>query len=217
MNDFLIRALATLVGALAAFGLAAWREKRKERSQQIARFRSALFALLMQRTFLRNLKSQYLDAKRDLPIRAYGLHPAVGHVPPTETVDPESLAFLLGVAEGELLNRLVLAQSQCQGVVALLAARNPAHMSFQEKLEVAQQSRQVQEGTIDDLRAIAGTSLRAQLERMTDDLYRFTDDAIDSNRDVYVAAVAAFRRLFPEAGLFGVEDVPLGSQKNGAA
>ena len=210
MNDFLIRALATLVGALAAFGLAAWREKRKERSQQIARFRSALFALLMQRTFLRNLKSQYLDAKRDLPIRAYGLHPAVGHVPPTETVDPESLAFLLGVAEGELLNRLVLAQSQCQGVVALLAARNPAHMSFQEKLEV-------QEGTIDDLRAIAGTSLRAQLERMTDDLYRFTDDAIDSNRDVYVAAVAAFRRLFPEAGLFGVEDVPLGSQKNGAA
>lgn len=216
MVDFAIRALSTLVGALAAFALAAWREKRRERDQRIQSFKSSLFVLLMQRTFLRNLKGQYLDPMRDHPIRAYTLHPSVAHVVPAESLNLDSLAFLLVVEQAELVNHLLVAQARYQSVIALLEARNAAHASFQDKLEAVHASRQLTQGTLDDIRSIAGKALSARLEPMSDELFGFTDEAIETNRAVYVAAVAAFRQMFPGAAMFGVEDVPLVSQKSGA-
>ena len=51
--------------------------------------------------------------------------------------------------------------------------------------------------------------LGRQLEDLTDELYRITEHAIGFNRDVYVAAVSSFRRLFPRSSMFAVEDLPL--------
>jgi len=208
LADFIVRALATLVGALAAFGLAAWRQRREERRSQIEKFKTALFILILQRTYLRNLESQQLAPKREHPIRAYAIHPIVS-VPSTDALDVRALAFLLSAGEGELLNRLTVAEAKYRTLVALVEARNAVHLSFQEKLEAAQQAMQVSEGTLDDIRRITGPVISKRLEQMTDDLYQLADDAIRFNRDVYVSAVTAYKRLFPEAAVFGVEDLPL--------
>jgi hypothetical protein len=86
-------------------------------------------------------------------------------------------------------------------------------MSFQEKLEAAQGNQT--HGTLDEIRTIAGKGLSARLESLTEQLFAFTDDAIETNRTVYVAAHAAFRRLYPKEAMFGVEDLPLGNQGGG--
>jgi capsid portal protein len=76
-------------------------------------------------------------------------------------------------------------------------------------LQAASAATGISEGTLDDIRGIAGKVLGRQLEDLTDELYRTTEHAIGFNRDVYVAAVSSFRRLFPKSSMFGVEDLPL--------
>lgn len=49
----------------------------------------------------------------------------------------------------------------------------------------------------------------SRLEELTDELYALAVEAIQFNRDVYVSAVQSYRRLFPDAGMFGVQDLPL--------
>jgi hypothetical protein len=65
------------------------------------------------------------------------------------------------------------------------------------------------EGTLEDVRGVAGKMLGRQLEDLTNELYRTTEHAIGFNRDVYVAAVSSFKRLFPKSSMFGVQDLPL--------
>ena len=211
MADFAEQALATLVGAIAAFGLEALRRHRKERQVQIEHFKQALFVLILQRTFLRILHAQQLTPLRDSPIRAYALHPILA-VPPHERFDLPSLAFLLSSKEAQLLNTLGVAESQYRTVVALVQQRNALHLTFQARLEAVRAVTGADEGTLDDIRAVAGSMLSRQLEELTDGLYRSTEHAIGFNRDCYVAAVAGYRQLFPGQPMFGVEDLPVGDE-----
>ncbi|MGD1215327.1 MAG: hypothetical protein ABR861_10120 [Terriglobales bacterium] len=208
MVGFAIQAFATLIGAAAAFGLEALRRRHERQHAQIEQFKAALFVLILHRTFLRTLHAQQLMPQRDNPIRAYCLHPILV-APPYQRVDLPALSFLLSSKEAELLNKLGVAEAQYSCVVALVEQRNQLHLAFQARLQAASAATGISEGTLDDIRGIAGKVLGRQLEDLTDELYRTTEHAIGFNRDVYVAAVSSFRRLFPKSSMFGVEDLPL--------
>jgi hypothetical protein len=206
--EFAIQAFATLVGAAAAFGLEALRRRHERRYAQIEQFKAALFVLILHRTFLRTLHSQHLSPRREDPIRPYSLPPIL--VAPThEHIDLLALSFLLSSKEAELLNKLGVAEAQYRTVVALVEQRNQLHLAVQAKLQAASDTTGMSQGTLDDIRGIAGKMLSRQLEDLTNDLYRTTEHAIGFNRDVYVAAVSIFKRLFPKSSMFGVEDLPL--------
>lgn len=208
LAEFAIQAFATLIGAAAAFGLEALRRRHERQYAQIEQFKAALFVLILHRTFLRTLHAQHLIPRRENPIRAYCLHPIVV-APPDERVDLLALSFLLSSKEAELLNKLGVAEAQYRSVVALVKQRNELHLAFQAKLQAASAATGTSEGTLDDIRGIAGKVLSRQLEDLTDELYRTAEHAIGFNRDVYVAGVSSFKRLFPRSSMFGVEDLPL--------
>jgi hypothetical protein len=111
--------------------------------------------------------------------------------------------------EAELLNKLGVAEAQYRSVVALVEQRNQLHLVFQARLQAANAATGMSEGTLEDVRGVAGKMLGRQLEDLTNELYRTTEHAIGFNRDVYVAAVSSFKRLFPKSSMFGVEDLPL--------
>jgi hypothetical protein len=208
LAEFAIQAFATLIGAAAAFGLEALRRRHEQQDAQIEQFKAALFVLILHRTFLRTLHAQHLLPRREDPIRAYSLHPILV-APPHESVDLLALSFLLSSKEAELLNKLGVAEAQYRTVVALVEQRNQLHLAVQARLQAASDTAGTSEGTLDDIRNIAGTMLCRQLEDLTSELYRTTEHSIGFNRDVYVAAVSSFKRLFPKSSMFGVEDLPL--------
>lgn len=193
-----------MIGAAAAFGLEALRRYHERQQTQIEQFKSALFVLLLQRTFLRTLHVQKLLPLREHPARAYFLQPILV-TPSDERFDLRALSFLLSTKEAELLNNLGVAEAQYRCVVGLVEQRNHLHLAFQHKVQATGAS----EGTFEDIKYIAGKMLGRQLEDLTDELYRTTEHAIGFNRDVYTAAVSSFRRLFPKSSMFGVEDLPL--------
>lgn len=191
-----------------AFALEAVRRKREERHLQIERFKTALFILILHRTFLRTLHAQHLAPHRDSEIRAYAIHPILA-VPRHEQFDLTSLAFLLSSKEADLANRLGVAESQYRTIVALVEQRNMLHLTFQARLETVQATTGRSGGTLDEIREIAGAMLSRQLEQITAELYSATEHAIGFNRETYEAAVKSFKALFPGYPMFGVEDVPL--------
>src|SRR5207248_1171033 len=121
-------------------------------------FKEALFVLILQRTFLRTLQAQQLEPQRENPIRSYSLHPIL-MVPPDERFDLASLSFLLSSKEAQLLNTLGVAEAQYRTVVALIEQRNALHQTFQSRLEDVRAATGVAEGTLDDIRTLAGPML----------------------------------------------------------
>jgi hypothetical protein len=216
MREFLIQALATLVGALSAFGLEELRRRRQERNKQIEHFKAALFVLLLHRTFLRTLHAQHLEPARDNPVRAYAMK-AIIAAPPSERLDVSGLAFLLSSKDAQLLNTLCVAESQYRTVVALVERRNAVNLTLQSKPEVTIEAPPgIVPGSLQDLRAVAGPMLSRQLEQLTDALYEHSEHAIRFNEECYREAVASYKRLFPGATMFGVEDMPIGQSSNTA-
>ena len=208
MGDFVIRALATLVGALAAFGLAWVRLLYERRTDQIEKLKTAIFVLILQREFLRNVRAQRLVPAQGHPLGAFAIPPILA-APPTDTVSVTPLAYLLANGEAEIISYLTLADAKYRSVASLIEARNKVHYAFQEKLAASPQGVPGATGTLDDVRRIAGLAISGQIEQMTGDLLANTDDAITFNKEAIEKAFACFKRQFPRARHFGVEDIPL--------
>jgi hypothetical protein len=153
LAEFVMQAFATLIGAGAAFGLEALRRRHEQQQLRIEQFKSALFVLILQRTFLRTLHAQQLLPQRENPIRAYGLHPILV-APPHERFDLPALSSLLSSKEAELLNKLGVAEAQYRSVVALVEQRNQLHVAFQARLQAAGAATGASEGTLDEIRGI---------------------------------------------------------------
>lgn len=214
--DFLAQALATLLGALAAFALEALRRRRAERERLIERFKAALFVLILHRQYLRNLHGQKLAPLRGSPVRAYALKPLLT-VPPDEKLDVTTLAFLLSTKDAQLLNSLALAESKFRTVVAQVHQRNVIHLALQSKPGVENGPPPgVVIGSLEDFRFIAGPTMSRQLEQCTDELYANCEDAIRFNETCYREAVDCYKRQFPGAPMFGVEDLPIGATSSGS-
>ena len=208
MGDFASQAIATLLGALAAFGLEALRRKRQENEVEMRRFKEALFVLLLQRTLLRNLYEQHLRPMKQNPVRAYLIRPSLA-VPSNLQLDLLALSFLLSNKQAQLLNVLGVAEAGYRTVLGLVEQRNELHRKSQTRIEAFSLASGMVEATAEQLRAAAGPMLARSLEALTDDLYRTVENAIGSNRECYEQAVAAYRLLYPKAHMFGVEDVPI--------
>jgi len=193
LTEFITRALATLVGVVVGFGLAWLRQKSDERRDRIERFKTALFILIQQRVFLRNLEAQSLRPHHQSPIRAYAIQPILA-APPASAFDVKPLAFLLTSGDAELVNHLALAEAKYQSIIVLLEARNKVHYAFQEKLSTSSYAKAGSEGTLEDIRTVAGLAMARQLEQMTDDLINNVDDAIVFNQHTLERAFGAFKK-----------------------
>lgn len=208
--DFLIRALATLVGALVAFGLAGWRQKDELRNAQAEKVETALFVLMLQREFLLNLHHQHLVPNQRSPVRAFQItivlaEPALG------AVDLRTLAFLLNVRQGGLLHHLTKAEAWYRSLLALLEARNADHRAFQEKLHEAEKAGDLPTDapvSLEELKRAAGFVLANRLVKLTNDLYEMTDEALRFNRMTSELAEQAHKKLFPDRYLFRFEELP---------
>ena len=103
LSSFLAQAVSSLAGALAgagtAFQLEAWRQRRDQQRNRVARIHKAFFALVEQRSYLLNLKRQNLNPHRENPIRAF--LPPVLALPTVLNIERTELTFLLAAKESE--------------------------------------------------------------------------------------------------------------------
>ena len=208
MIDFVIRASATLVGALAAFGLAWVRLRYDMRSDRIEKLKTAIFVLILQREFLRNLWSQILAPAKKHPLGGFAIPPILA-APPNDSMSITPLSYLLANGEAETVSYLMLADAKFRSVVTLIEARNSAHYAFQERLAASPHGVPGATGTLEDVRNIAGLALTQQIEQLSGDLDANSDDAINFNREAIERAFACFKRQFPCVPRFEVEDIPL--------
>jgi hypothetical protein len=202
ISNLLGQAVATLIGAYAAFALERQRQKRKEQRTQAHEVKRALFALAVQRIFLLNVKQQVLDPSRDDPRRMFTVR-ATRILAPQVGLDVESLGFMLDDAS-ELLQHIVHADITCRNVIMILEARNECHAEFQQRVEPIRIAGQL-EIPYEDIYAAIGPVLSANLEIMTESLYGMTIATLEIQMGS--AHREYFARRFPKEKIFK-EDVP---------
>jgi hypothetical protein len=213
--SFLVQALATLIGAVAAFALEAARQARLDKRQQeqeradetqnrVGQIRRALFSLMEQREFVINLKTQMLDPLADNPGRAYLLHPFTAKGP--ELPFPvEGLWFLLD-SEGELLHKLVNADLRFRSLLSGIDHRNSLHLDFQQRLEPLQRRSTSGEITLGEIRD-AMPVLFSHLRDVTDALYDQADRTLAMNREAFNLTREFAGKAFPGQKLLKVEEL----------
>ena len=207
VGDLLIQAFATLVGALAAFGLEALRKNKEKQREQVQQMKAGVFTLVSQRTFLVNMLSQHLEPLRENPGRHFLLRPT-WHAAPTDALDVQALGFLLSKGDPDLLNRLVITEAKYKTFLTVLERRNATHIRFQERLEVSANSTGASSASFSDLARIAGPRASSELRESTNSLFELVEDAIDSNRKACDGLSDAVKTLYPKEKMFTVRDLP---------
>ena len=198
----------SLAGALAAFQLEAWRQRRRERRSRIDKMNRAIFSLGMRRNYLVNLNTQQLEPNRKDPLRAF--LPPVLRSPLASSIEWTELTFLLNPpGQGDLLNRFALGDEIFRTVVGLVEKRIEIHSRFQEQFALwEREHRNIDvELSFDLIRHAVGPTLTIQLRDVTDHLYESVDRALAANREVYSLMTLSFARLFPNETHARVEEI----------
>ncbi len=210
--DFLVQAIASLLGALvgafAAFELERQRQKRTERHHRIGRIRKALFVLMEQRSFVLNYSHQFLDGLRDDPDRDLKLLPTPP-IAPEVRIDIEDLGFLLE-RDGYVLNRLANADLRFRSLLGWMAVRNEVHQRFQEQVQIFQRTANPppdKEG-FDDVRTFIGRMMELQLRDLTNSIFEIAELALSGNRKAESLLRDVAARDYPDDKLFKIVEMP---------
>lgn len=179
----------TLAGAYLAFHFERVYKERKELSANLLAGKKAQFALMAQISLLRNLKKNYLDARRTDPDRALMLTPLSVHAP-AQLLDFNSFQFFFEDDGAELLSKLLVAEQRFISCLGTLEQRNQRHE--QAQIEIAKTN-----GLAAPRHAI--------LKDLTDALYAGVDDSIETHEKQIVALTQYLRQRFPKGKVQNVE------------
>ena len=194
--DFAGKAVASGVGAWAAFRFQESRETRKERGERINALREALFVLSSQRNFLLELERQQLEPFRASADRHLRLRPLLAGRTPLP-LDVGKLVFLIKLhSSGHLISDLDTGEAQFQMVLAILEERRSVHYAMQDRLAASIAT--ADSLTSADFESIVGRHLLVPLKSLTDTLYGAVTDALNTNRANVTKIQEFMRSQFPK-------------------
>ncbi len=198
-TDLLGIVAATFVGAFMAFRFETRHRAKQVADTQISAGQRALFALVAQVSALENLNTQHLaplrdDLARDLKLLVVG----VGHQVPTCDVD--SLMYLVQ-DEPQILAQLLDGQQTFDSLFSALEQRNRYHIEFQERLAVAERSRQQPHAELsrEQIRNAVGPNIVRALSDLTQQVFDSYESARAKVHTNFATLREGLKRRFPRS------------------
>jgi len=194
--NLIATAVATFVGAWAAFQLQKSHDRAKEIKQRLDAGRRAQFALVAQSNVLYTLRTVHLSPLRDHPGR-HILLKALTSFQRIPNIDLSSIDFLFDSKDADLLNRLLDCDNKFATVVGNLEQRFAIYTRFQQALAQAERQGFPPQATLDQMEVAVGGEIAGALKSVTDLLYESLDEAIKSNDSCFADLRTRLRALFP--------------------
>lgn len=205
----LVTAIATLaaafLGAGAAYKLEDNKKKREYQEQCLKNGNSVLFALYERIKALRLVQKDSINPERDKPFRMISMMPLLAFSYPESDFDVESLLFLLGTKHKQLVLDLHTEKECFKEAFKLIRFRSELHFNH---VQPAMEAGGIQEGgtyTKQQMVAVLGERVFAQLERATDGVIDNVDKTIVSSEQVKTRLINALKELFPDKTILNFE------------
>lgn len=173
----LITLCAAFGGAWAVFKFQNCQNLKTERKHSIVSLQKALFAIGSQYNELIIIYKQHLDkAEKDKIGRHITILPILNYSKVPE-LDFDSLSFIFGSSDANIVFELMLAQNSYFSVLGLLKKRNEYHVKFQKLIS------DLEPNTV-DIGSLAQKypEIFESLRTITDQIYELFTHAIEKNR-----------------------------------
>lgn len=204
----LITLCSAFAGAWAAFRLQKYQNDQKEREHSIVSLQKALFAIGSQYNELIIIYKQHFEEKEGDKIRHIKILPT-GHYSKIPELDLESLSFIFGSGDTNIVFELMLAQNSYFSFIGILEKRDEYHIKYQDLISDLGPDAVGElglEGMIQKFPKILSS-----LETITNEVYGLYTHAIEKNRKASKMLTTFFRKNFKDVK--PIEFIPLENVK----
>ncbi len=199
---------SAFAGAWAAFKLQNYQNGKKERKHSIVSLQKALFAIGSQYNEIKIIYNQFLKTEEGDKRRHIKIIP-IGNYSKIPELDIDSLSFIFGSGETDIVFELMLAQNSYFSFLGMLEKRNEYYSELQDL------AGDLGEDAIDKLGLEGMTQkypkILCALEKATDELYELYTHTIKINRKSSGRLTTFFRKSFKDVN--PMEFVPLENEK----
>ena len=200
MYDVLINALATLfaafLGALAAFLLQDWRNKRVEEARKRSAVNRAIFDLSMLWNALEQYRKEIIEPVRKSNAPWLNMQANVSTQFQNASFNFDELFFLVDAEKAELLQKLFLEESRYRITIDLIEERSKIVLNWlQPKMEALDCTRDTKLN-LQELESKLGPDLTFKLKSLTGAIIQFVDENLASMYALNSEFTAAMETLF---------------------
>jgi len=196
--------LAAYYGAKFAFDFQRGKEKQEEANRQIISGNLAVFKIVTMINSLLTYQRQIIDPIRGKDTAFLEMSPTLPQEKENVHIDINTLAFLLGTDEQNLVGELSVEQARYEAAIAAINERSKVHRyEVQPVLDAA--------GIVngrnyfhEDIQRVLGERLFHTLHQATDQVIYHVDTTISSLKEVADKLSVALKKQFPGSRIISV-------------
>jgi hypothetical protein len=196
--------LAAFYGAKFAFEFQSGKEKKEENNKKIVSGNLAIFKLITMINSLLSYQSQIIEPIRGKETAFLEMSPTLPQEKDNISIDLDSLAFLFGTNDQNLVGELSVEVARYDAAVAAINDRSMVHRrEAQPSLDAAG----VKNGgnyAHEDIRRVLGERLFHTLHQSTDQVILHVDTTVLSLKEMSDKLTKALKGLFPDERIISV-------------
>lgn len=196
--------LAAFYGAKFAFEFQSDKEKKEEKNRNIVSGNLAIFKLITMINSLLSYQRQIIEPIRGKETAFLEMSPTLPQKMDNISIDLDSLAFLLGTDDLNLVGELYVEAARYDAAIAAINDRSMVHRhEAQPTLDAAG----VKNGgnyLHEDIRRVLGERLFYTLHQSTDQVIYHVDTTILSLKEISDKLTKALKALFPDKRILSV-------------
>ena len=207
----IIAALTTLVaafgGAWFAFLLQNRKEIKRETNANVEALNKVQITLTQQLNALTIFNKDFIQPYKDHPVSWIAV-PAAPHRDYSKLqIDGGSLAFLVEKGSASLISEVLVVEEKFKEVMNVINLRSNVHVNqLQPKLaEIGFMEGEPFHLPLEEVERLLGVQLVGTLKRLTDDLIRATEDAIQSHEKIIKDIKSIGTKVFPKNRIVSFE------------
>ncbi len=189
--------LAAFYGAKFAFEFQSEKEKKEEKNTKIISGNLAIFKLITMINSLLSYQRQIIDPIRGKETAFLEMSPTLPQEKDNISIDLDSLAFLLGTDDQNIVGELSVEVARYHAAIAAINERSMVH---RHEVQLALDAAGVKNGgnyLHEDIRRVLGERLFHTLHQSTDQVIQHVDTTIVSLKEMSDKLTKALKELFP--------------------
>ncbi|MDA3800181.1 MAG: hypothetical protein PF692_14015 [Kiritimatiellae bacterium] len=201
----IITLLAAYYGAKFAFEFQSRKENKEQKNRKIISGNLAVFKLSTMISSLMSYQIQVIDPVRGKYTAFLEMLPTLSQEIENISIDIDSLAFLLGTDDQNLLGELSIEKSRYDAAIAAINDRSVVHRNEAQPTLDAAGMKNGGSCTREEMQSVLGERLFHTLHQSTDQVIYHVDSTILSLKEMSDNLAKALKKLFPDERIISIE------------
>ena len=200
----LVTLIAAFYGAKFAFSFQENKEKQEQKNKNVVSGNLAIFKLITMINALLSYQRQIIEPVRNKPTAFLEMTPTLKQMKDNISIDIDSLAFLLGTDDRNLIGELSVEESRYEAAIAAINDRSEVHRHEAQPTLDASKIKNGGDYSHEEIKDALGERLFLTLHQATDQVIYSVDTTIESLKDIANKLTKSLKKQFPSETILAV-------------